>query len=75
MVRTPARAIAYLFQVEAFNLDDAWKRLKKAKPQIKPDALEFIDALEPEHDVGYLGEKIDMTPLSKLKRPKPGALN
>lgn len=57
-----AREIPHMFQVEAFDLDHAWRRLREWKPMIPRRQIEFLSELEPEHDVGYLGEKLPMFP-------------
>lgn len=56
------RRVPHMFQVDAFDLDHAWRRLKENKPHIPPREIEFLSELEPEHDVGYLGEKLPMFP-------------
>lgn len=49
-------------QVEGFNLDHAWRRLLE-HPRFGaagPRDWEMLDKLEPEHDCGYLGEKLPL---------------
>lgn len=62
VVMPNGRRIPHMFQVDGFDKDHAWKRLCAAKPNIPPRKIEFLDYLEPEHDVGYLGEKLPLFP-------------
>jgi hypothetical protein len=50
-------------QVEAFGKDHAIKRLREAYPMVESRAWEFLEELDPEHDVGALGRKLPLTPL------------
>ncbi len=58
------RQLNQLVQVEAFDLDHAWKRLLE-HPRfgaVRRSSWQMIDELAPEHDVGYLGEKLSLLP-------------
>lgn len=63
IVMPNGRRIPHMFQVDGFSKDHAWQRLKEWKPHIRPSEIEFLDYLEPEHDVGYLGEKLPLYPV------------
>lgn len=56
------RDVPMTYQVEGFDKDHAYKRLLENEPGVPRREFEFIDALEPEHDVGYLGKKLPMFP-------------
>lgn len=62
IVMPNGRRIPEMFQVEGFSKDHAWKRLIAARPQLPRNKIEFLSDLEPEHDVGYMGEKIPLFP-------------
>lgn len=49
-----------LLQVEAFSKDHAYQRCKERYPGLK---WEWISDLDPEHDVGMMGEKLPLNPL------------
>jgi len=47
-----------LWQVEGFDKDDALRRLCEVEHWIDRKAWEFIEELDPEHDVGAMGRKL-----------------
>lgn len=59
------RRIPQTYQVEGFSLDHAFRRLMEHRPQIPRREWQLISddgPLEPEHDCGYLGEKLPLFP-------------
>lgn len=68
------RQIPDMVQVEAFTLDHAWQRLQKRPGFGRRSDWEMIAELEPEHDVGYLGQKMPLLPkVVLLDTPKRSA--
>lgn len=49
-----------MWQVEGFTKDDALSRLCEVEHWVERSAWEFIDELDPEHDIGALGRKLHM---------------
>lgn len=62
VIMPDGRRIPNTIQVEGFSKDHAWKRVVENWPNVPRSKIEFIDYLEPEHDVGYLGEKLPLFP-------------
>lgn len=58
------RQIPQLVQVEGFDLDHAWRRLLESSyaANSRRADWEMLDELGPEHDLGYLGEKLPLLP-------------
>lgn len=56
------RTVPQTVQVEGFTLDHAFRRLKEHPRFGIGKPWEMIDPLEPEHDCGYLGEKLPLLP-------------
>jgi hypothetical protein len=63
LIRLPnGRRVPQTVQVEAHTLDHAAKRLREHPRYGAGAKWEIIDKLAPEHDVGYLGEKLPLFP-------------
>lgn len=70
-IRLPnGRQTAQCVQVEAFNLDHAWRRLKSHSRFGAIKGWEMLDELAPEHDCGYLGEKLPLLLGAMLPTPQ-----
>lgn len=50
-------------QVEAFDKDHAIARLVELYPMVAKADWEFIEELDPEHDIGMLGAKHPLNPI------------
>ena len=66
MIHVKGRQMPQMVQVEGFTLDHAWARLLARFPAIRRREWEMLSELEPEHDVGYLGEKLPLLPKAVL---------
>lgn len=53
---------AVIYQVEGFTKDDALTRLCRAEHWVARSEWNFIEELDPEHDVGALGRKLYIAP-------------
>lgn len=53
-----------LHQVEAFNLDHAWQRMRdEICPGFAHSSMEMLEELDPEHFVGKMGRYWSLNPL------------
>ncbi len=53
-------------QVEAFNVDHAVQRLRARWPMLRD--WHMIEELDPEHDIGMVGERLPLNPLESSAR-------
>lgn len=58
-----------LYQVEGFDKDHALRRLCEVEHWIEKREWDFIDELDPEHDVGAMGRKLPLLPQGVIARP------
>jgi hypothetical protein len=67
--KSPLSGHPVLWQVEGFDKDHALGRLCEVEHWIARREWNYIEELDPEHDVGAMGRKLPLLPNGAIVRP------